>query len=285
MCGKYLRPFLNMETYKLEKIIQTYFSQYPLYLRLGENIKGAIESLLVEKETEIASVDYRVKKLEQFLKKIDRKKYTDPFEQMTDICGIRIICYLKKDIKIIEKIIEKEFEIVEKNEKLSSLPLQKFGYRSNHLVIKIKNDWVKTPNYRGLENLKVELQIRTILMHAWAEIEHKLAYKKAEHVPRELRRKFSRVSAILEEADEQFQEISDKVDEKKRKILTGLKEYKTNNKEINFDLDTLKILLDYYFPKKVKDSKIMRDFFDEIAKSKITIKDLLELYKNKMKNE
>jgi len=165
------------------------------------------------------------------------------------------------------------------------LPLREFGYRSNHLIIKIKKDWTKTPNYRGLENLKVELQIRTILMHAWAEIEHKLAYKKAEHIPRELRRKFSRVSAILEEADEQFQEINDVVDEKKRKILTGLQEHKMSNREINFDLDTLKILLDYYFPGRVRDNKIVRDFFDEIAKSKITIRDLVKLYKSKMKNE
>lgn len=274
-----------METYKLEKIIQTYFFQYPLYLRLGENVKEAIENLLIEKGIETASVNYRVKKLEQFLQKIKRKKYADPFKQIADICGIRIICYLKKDIKKIEELIGKEFEIVEKNEKLSGLPLREFGYRSNHLIIKIKKDWTKTPNYRGLENLKVELQIRTILMHAWAEIEHKLAYKKAEHIPRELRRKFSRVSAILEEADEQFQEISDEVDEKKRKMLTGLQEHKMSNREINFDLDTLKILLDYYFPGKVRDSKIIRDFFDEIAKSKITIKDLLELYKSKMKKE
>jgi len=274
-----------MEAHNQEKIIQTYFSKYPLYLRLGENIKEAVENLLIEKGIETISVNYRVKKLEQFLQKVERKKCANPFEQMTDICGIRVICYLKKDIKKIEEIVGKEFEIVERNKKLSNLPLREFGYRSKHLIIKIKSDWAKTPNYRGLENLKAELQIRTILMHAWAEIEHKLSYKKAEHIPRELRRKFSRISAILEDADEQFQEISDEVGAKKRKILTGLQEYKTSNREINFDLDTLKILLEYYFPGKVKDNKIMRDFFDEIAMSKITVKDLLELYKSKMEKK
>lgn len=274
-----------MEAHNQEKIIQTYFSKYPLYLRLGENIKEAIESLLIEKEIETISVNYRVKKLEQFLQKIERKKYTNPFEQMTDICGIRVICYLKEDIKKIEEIIRKKFEIVERGEKINNLPPRKFGYRSNHFVVKIKKDWTKTPNYRGLENLKIELQIRTILMHAWAEIEHRLAYKKTEHIPKNIRRKFFRISAILEDADEQFQEISDEILGSKRKMLAEVKNYEVINRNLNFDLDTLRTLLEYYFPEKVKDNKIIRDFFDEIAKSKITVQELIELYKSKMKKE
>ena len=120
-------------------------------------------------------------------------------------------------------------------------------------------------------------------MHAWAEIEHKLAYKRTEHIPQELRRKFSRISALLEEADEQFQDICDEVSVKRRKMRINIARHKIDNKQINFDLDTLKTLLDYYFPQKIKDAKNLRDFFDEISKSKITIKDLLALYKNKMR--
>lgn len=266
-----------------EKLAQEYFSKYPLYLRLGENIKEALESFLAEKEIETASINYRIKKLDQFIQKIRRKNYSNPFEQMSDICGVRIVCYLQKDIKKIKELIEKEFEIVEKNEKINDLYPHKFGYRSSHLVIKIKKDWANTPNYRGLENLKIELQIRTVLMHAWAEIEHKLSYKKTEHVPKELRRKFFRISALLEEADEQFQEIGDRISEKKKSIIADIGKHEMGGKEINFDLDTLKILLDYYFPGKIKDRKTMRDFFDEIAKSKIAIRDLLELYRKKIK--
>lgn len=271
-----------METSYQEKIMQTYFSQYPLYLRLGENVKEALENFLTEKKIEIVSVNYRIKRLEKFLQKIERKKYDNPFEQMNDICGIRIICYFQDDIKNIEEIIRKEFEVVEREDKIENSPPHKFGYRSNHFVLKIKKAWTKTPNYRGLDNLKIELQIRTVLMHAWAEIEHKLAYKRTEHIPQELRRKFSRISALLEEADEQFQDICDEVSVKRRKMRIKIARHKIDNKQINFDLDTLKTLLDYYFPQKIKDAKNLRDFFDEISKSKITIKDLLALYKNKM---
>lgn len=273
-----------MEVSNQREIIQTYFSQYPLYLRLGENVKEAIENFLIKQGIEIVSVSYRIKKLEQLLQKIKRKKYKDPFEQMNDICGVRVICYFKEDIKKIERIIKKEFEIIEKNEKVNNLPLHKFGYRSNHFVIKIKKDWTKTPNYRGLENFKIELQIRTVLMHAWAEIEHKLSYKRTEHIPKNIRRKFFRISAILEDADEQFQEISDEINKSKKRILSEIKKNEISGQEVmHFDLDTLKTLLEYYFPKKAKDIKIMRDFFDEISKSKIAVKDLLKLYKNKMK--
>lgn len=272
-----------MEASNQEKIIKAYFSLYPSYLRLGENVKDALENFLIEKKIETVSVKYRIKKLDQFLEKIERKKYSNPFEQMSDICGIRIICYFQNDIKNIEEIIKKDFEIVEKENKVENSSPYKFGYRSNHFVLKIKKNWAKTPNYRGLENLKIELQVRTILMHSWAEIEHKLAYKRTEHIPQELRRKFSRISALLEEADEQFQEIHNEVDKKRRRMRNNIKQYEIDNEEINFDLDALKTLLDYYFPQKIKDSKNLRDFFDEISKSKITISDLLRLYKNKLK--
>jgi len=268
-----------MKIYDKEEIIQIYFSRYPRYLRLGENIKEALEIFFSEKKIETVSVSYRVKKLEQIFQKIDRKKYTKPFEQMMDICGVRVVCYFQKDIKRIEEIIKKEFEIIETKNKSDEASPHKFGYRSNHFVLKIKPDWEKTPNYLDLGKLKFELQIRTILMHAWAEIEHKLAYKRTEQIPKELRRKFFRISALLEEADEQFQEIDDKVNKKREEMISRLKNRQLVNKKINLDLDSLKILLDYYFPEKIKDNKNVRDFFDEISKSKITIKELLDLYK------
>jgi len=272
-----------MKTYDKEEIIKIYFSQYPLYLRLGENIKEATGSFLAEKGIETVSINYRVKKLEQVFQKIERKKYTEPFEQMVDICGVRVICYFQKDIEKIEEIIKKEFEVIEKNNKSDDFSSHKFGYRSKHLVLKIKKDWEKTPNYRNLGDLKFELQIRTALMHAWAEIEHKLAYKRTEQIPKELRRKFFRISALLEEADEQFQEINDKVNKKREDMISILKKRQLTNKKISLDLNSLKTLLDFYFPEKVKDNRNTRDFFNEISKSEITIKELLELYKNKMK--
>lgn len=146
------------------------------YDKLGSNLVPAIELFLKENNIGFLSINYRLKDKTSFLEKIERKNYERPFEQIEDICGIRIICYYQSDVNMISDIIRKELDVLESQDKEDLLNSDQFGYRSTHFIVKIKSNWLEAPNYRGLENLKAEIQVRTILMHAWAEIEHKLAY-------------------------------------------------------------------------------------------------------------
>lgn len=57
--------------------------------------------------------------------------------------------------------------------------------------------------------LRAEIQVRTALQHAWSAVNHKLDYKSPTEVPRELRRRLFRLSALFELADEQFSELRD----------------------------------------------------------------------------
>jgi hypothetical protein len=68
----------------------------------------------------------------------------------------------------------------------------------------MKSQRTDLPEYRPFRLLKFELQIRSILQHAWAEIEHDLQYKTKEAIPRELQRRFARLSGLLELADDEF---------------------------------------------------------------------------------
>ena len=61
--------------------------------------------------------------------------------------------------------------------------------------------------YHAFEGLKCEIQIRSVLQHAWAEIEHDLGYKSEIAIPKGIRRNFSRLAGLLEIADKEFQEI------------------------------------------------------------------------------
>lgn len=60
------------------------------------------------------------------------------------------------------------------------------------------------PLFRDCDGLKVEEQLRTILMHVLAAISHKLLYKRENDAPNVLKRKLNRLSALIELADEQF---------------------------------------------------------------------------------
>ncbi len=268
-----------------EKLIKKYFYFFPKYNRLGENIKEVFKSRLDKEGISYVYVDSRVKKLNQFIKKLERKKYKDPFRQTEDLCGVRVICFFQNDVERIGEIIKKDFKVINSVDKQKENNSTAFGYRSKHYVVKINKDWCKIPNYEGLEDLKVEIQVRTILMHAWAEIEHKLAYKKETHIPPQFRRKFSLLSAKLEEADEQFEALANLIYDNKFEIIKDIQKNKSFDKKFSLNLDSLQAFLDYYFPNNLKNISQTRDLLDEIITQKISIRDLAEYLDSKKSNK
>jgi len=250
------------------------------YNKLGKNIKEAVETFLIEKEISFLSVDYRIKSIDSFLEKIERKSYNDPFNEIEDICGLRIICYYQSDIKKICQIINNEFDIKENQDKEELLEENQFGYRSYHFIAKVKKKWLEAPNYRGLENHKFEIQVRTVLMHAWAEIEHKLAYKQEIHIPTHLKRKLYRISAKLEEADEQFEDIKNESIQYRKKLSSKSKvKGESFYTDLTLNLDSLQSFLDFKFPKRTKSIKETRNLLDELIENNISLNDIISGYK------
>lgn len=262
-----------------ESLRKTYEASRPRYQRLAKNLKQALEIFLKEEQIDVLDIYYRVKEFGSFWDKIERKNYTDPLNETDDICGLRIVCFYTSDLLRIAQVIEKEFDIVEMTNKADKLGLDQFGYRSLQGVITVKRDWLNAPNYRDLGGLKAEVQIRTVLMHAWAEIEHKLAYKKKEHIPGELRRKFSLLSAQLEGADERFDGLR-KDKEKYIENIVSEEVKKTGRFDVTqpVNIDSLLAFLDFYFPDRYRSDNHTIELLDEIMKIRISMKDLVESY-------
>lgn len=61
--------------------------------------------------------------------------------------------------------------------------------------------------YKDYKTLKCEIQVRSILQHAWAEIEHDLGYKGKTAIPDQYKRNFNRLAALLETADLEFDRL------------------------------------------------------------------------------
>ncbi|MFZ0052394.1 MAG: hypothetical protein WAK96_11525, partial [Desulfobaccales bacterium] len=85
----------------------------------------------------------------------------------------------------------------------------RFGYQSIHYLVKLTDQRSRLPEYEPFGNAIVEIQVRTILQHAWAEIEHDIQYKSASVIPTEIRRRFTALAGMLEIADREFQTIQD----------------------------------------------------------------------------
>ncbi|WP_241904759.1 GTP pyrophosphokinase family protein [Vibrio cyclitrophicus] len=214
----------------------------PRYERLASNVEQALIQFLEEHSLSSFDVNKRVKEEKSFLEKVVRKSYDKPFEQMEDIAGVRVICYYNEDLVLIEKIIKEQFVVLSQSNKSKELEDDQFGYTSNHYIVQLKADWLKAPNYRNLDGLKIEIQVRTILMHAWAAISHKLLYKSENDVPKEFKRKLNRLSALIELADEQFDQI------KNLKV-----EYQTNvvvDENLSLNADSFLALMNKYFPNR-----------------------------------
>ena len=250
----------------------------PKYEKLGVNVKQAVESLLQENDIPYLSINYRVKEQKSFLEKINRKEYTEPFVETEDICGVRIICYFQNDIQKIQNIITKEFDVFEEQSKQELLNATEFGYRSTHLIARVKKEWESTPIFRGIVDLKFEIQVRTILMHSWAEIEHKLAYKSESDIPKELRRKFSFISAILEAADTQFEEIKDRINQNKKDLIAKAEKNERFDDTVELNLDNLQAFMDFAFSGREKDINVTQRVLEEMLKFNISFQDLIDGY-------
>lgn len=209
-----------------EKIMSEYHKKYDVYCDFCHCVERLIGVSLAQKGIVVHSITSRIKEAKSLEKKIEKKrdKYSS-LEDLTDIAGIRIITYFEDDADIISKIIKEEFSIDEDNsiDKRAILDPDRFGYLSVHYVIALRSGRVALPEYRKYAGCKVEIQIRSILQHAWAEIEHDLGYKSKVAIPREIRRNFSRLAGLLEIADQEFKQIRRHLKEYEKNIFTQIK--------------------------------------------------------------
>lgn len=181
----------------------------PKYKRLVNLVSVIINTSLESKKIKIHSLKQRIKDYNSFLEKVDRKRYGDPFKECTDLAGCRIVCLFLSQVDALEKIIDNEFDVVEVSDKRTSKKFDQFGYVSLHMLVKLKKKRTDFVEYSDLKDLVCEIQIRTILQEAWAEIEHYLNYKATKEEKREdLLRKIFSLAGMFEVADSTFEEIN-----------------------------------------------------------------------------
>lgn len=181
----------------------------PRYKRLVNLVSEIINASLEERKIKIHSFKNRIKDYNSFLEKVDRKRYRDPFKECTDLAGCRIVCLFLNQIDALKKIIDNEFEVIEITDKKTTKKLDEFGYVSLHMLVKLKKKRTDFIEYSDLKDLMCEIQIRTILQDAWAEIEHYLNYKATKEEKREdLLRKIFSLAGMFEVADSTFEEIN-----------------------------------------------------------------------------
>ena len=190
-------------------LVSDYDNKRETYNSFAKTVSDLIERLMAAKSISHHSISFRCKTRESLERKIDIKQSYESLEDITDLAGVRIITHFADDVDVVASMVESEFKIDKVNsiDKRASLDPDRFGYLSLHYVVSLKKERDTLQEYSAFKSLKLEIQIRSILQHTWAEIEHDIGYKSSVEVPRGIRRKFSRMAGLLELADQEFAAI------------------------------------------------------------------------------
>ena len=233
---------------KMRDFLTWYESSQPRLALAAEQLQVYLREIMDEGNVTPHLVAVRVKDIDAVRGKLLRKRYSRPRTQLTDAIGARIIVYHADEVDQVASLLRTQLEVRERDtaDKRLSLGLREFGYRSYHLIGKIST---RVGARRTLVNLKgqvFEIQVRSILEHVWAEIEHSVAYKSGAHLPDFLKRRFASLAAVLEMLEREFQAVKVKTNELVERELSDLRKRPSPSRRL--DVPTLLAFLEVARP-------------------------------------
>lgn len=179
--------------------------------------ESLISSLVAsDTELETPTVISRLKDREESIKKFSLKYQTDleaakqPYsirDHITDLIGVRVICYYETDIPTVTELLKNNFSVLDETNKSAEIEEQEnaFGYKGHHLDLKINGMRADLPECARYKDTRFEVQVRSIVQDAWSVLDHKIKYKKS--IPPRLKRQINALAALFEIADREFTQI------------------------------------------------------------------------------
>ena len=121
--------------------VEKYQCMLPAYVQYADTLRRVLEHAAAV-HAPLAVVQTRPKAIASFAEKIQRKrgKYRDPVNQLTDLCGGRVITSTAGDVAPMCRFIEAHFDIDWANsvDVTQRLKPAEFGYRSVHYIVQFR---------------------------------------------------------------------------------------------------------------------------------------------------
>lgn len=234
-----------------------YDAKRTVLARAASQLENLIASLTSSStEIEEPTVSHRVKDREECIKKFALKYQTEleststAYEikdYITDLLGLRVVCYYETDIARVVNILRENFEVVGETNKSAELEAQDnvFGYKGHHLDLRVNGERANLPEYKEYVDLRFEVQVRSTIQDAWSVLDHKIKYKKS--IPHELKRQINALAALFEIADREFTDIRELTERFKKNVEDNIG---TPNQSDSKPLDVFEFLVitQPYFP-------------------------------------
>lgn len=193
---------------KEEDVQKIYLNNLSSWEELLNDISDTITNKLQAEE-----LKFTLKKRVKSLESLNAKKKglvnigLNQNHKIKDLLGLRFIVRFLGDVERVVDIIEESLDVIDIERKAEALSYREFAYDSVHMDISLENLSIELPDFCCQS---CEIQIRTILQEAWAEIEHALVYKSEIEFPdiKAIRKKIAALNANLVLSDMIFQEGS-----------------------------------------------------------------------------
>lgn len=216
------------------------------YEGAAEAIRTCIVARLRDDGLNHHDVRCRVKTPASVQEKLDRcdqsgkPRYPGGPENLDDLLGIRVILFVETDIKAVAIALTSQFICHDDEDKTAVIRKNGgIGYAGRHLTLEVPQEDPPAgcEAYRGQ---RFEVQLRTVLQHAWAEFEHDIRFKGTHVDNAEISRAFTMASTLIELADQQFVNIAD--------ILKRMQSESAAPESQDLDANSVQLLLDRVFP-------------------------------------
>lgn len=184
--------------------------------RAEEDFGAAVEDLLADAGVTYDRVVARVKDWSSLKAKAYKKRpdggwmYPDPWSDIHDVVGVRVTVFHSTEIPVAIGALQQSFRVERSVDKTAETRISGgFGYGSHHLILTVDENSTDIEELADYQGTSFEVQVRTVLQHAWAEFEHDVRYKRGIDVvdPR-VDRAFTLAAGLIELADQQFDQIA-----------------------------------------------------------------------------
>ena len=217
-----------------EAILQEYQDNLPRFREVEQEVKEKLRQTLADAGLLVAAIESRVKGYDSLAGKLELKghKYNS-LADLTDILGLRVITFYIDDVDKVASAVERLFEIDWENtvDKRKIHEIDSFGYLSLHYICSV-------PGFP----YRFEIQMRTLLQHAWANMDHDTGYKSGVEIPKRYMRNMSRLAGMLELVDDEFSKIRIELTDYRRRVQALVRS--GNLDEVPIDGDTFRSYLE-----------------------------------------